>query len=74
MTGTPPLHPAPRTRDIAATRHGVVLLTASVMPVMVLSSCPAFYMTIRAGSVQHQVVAVDHLVPATIAQDILDFL
>ena len=38
MTGTPPLHPAPRTRDIAATRHGVVLLAASVMPVMAIIS------------------------------------
>ena len=38
MTGTSPLHPAPRTRDIAATRHGVVLLAASVMPVMAIIS------------------------------------
>ena len=30
MTGTPPLHPAPRTRDIAATRHGVVLLEGNL--------------------------------------------
>jgi len=38
MTSTSPLHPAPRTRDIAATRHGVVLLAASVMPVMAIIS------------------------------------